>query len=88
VSGYELFLNVLRVYSEATFMGKYLNQLTLKIQEGVYDETLQRLFDVTLVLAVLVLFTAFGIMYQLGYFGYYSEWLKPAPGIAWPVFPN
>jgi hypothetical protein len=69
-------------------MGKYLKQLTLKILEGEYDEPLEEVFNVTLVLAVLVFFTAFCIMFQSGCFEYYSEALKPAPGIEWPVFPN
>jgi hypothetical protein len=78
----------LTLYPKATPLGKYLNQLALKIVEGVYDEPLARLFDVTLVLAVVVFFTTFAIMYQLGYFEYYSVALKPAAGIEWPVFPN
>ncbi len=69
-------------------MGKYLNQLTLKIREGEYDESLEELFNVTLALAVLVFFTAFCIMFQLGCFEYCSDALKPAPSIEWPVFPN
>lgn len=69
-------------------MGKHLNQLRPKILERGYDEPLDGLFNVTLNLAVLVFFTAFVIIYQLGYFEYYSEALKPATGIEWPVFPN
>jgi len=69
-------------------MGKYLNQLRLKVREGEYDEPLEGLFNVTLVLAVLGFLAAFCIMLQLGCFEYYSDVLKPAPGIEWPVFPN
>jgi len=69
-------------------MGKYLNQLTLKIREGEYDERLEELFNLTLVLAVLGFLAAYCIMFQLGYFEYYSDALKPAHGIEWPVFPN
>jgi hypothetical protein len=69
-------------------MGKYLNQLTLKIRDGEYDEHLEELFNVTLVSALLVFLAAFCIMLQLGCFEYYSDALKPAHGIEWPVFPN
>ena len=69
-------------------MRKYLTRLTLKISEGGYDEPLDKLFNVTLVLVVLVFFTAFCIMFQLGCFEYFSQVLKPAQGIEWPVFPN
>jgi|GEM_PF-6476186 hypothetical protein len=69
-------------------MGNYLNQLRLKIREGEYDEPLERLFNVTLISAVLGFFTAYCIMFQLGCFEYYSDVLKPATGIVWPVFPN
>jgi hypothetical protein len=69
-------------------MGKYLNQLTVKMREGEYDERLEELFDVTLVLAVLIFLAAFGIILQLGCFEDCSEALKPAPSIEWPVFPN
>jgi hypothetical protein len=69
-------------------MGKYLNQLTFKMREGEYDERLEELFNVTLVLAVLISLAAFCIMLQLSCFEYCSEALKPAPSIEWPVFPN
>jgi hypothetical protein len=69
-------------------MEKLLNHLMLKIREGAYDESLEELFNLTLVLAVLGFLAAFCIMLQLGCFEYYSEALKPAHGIVWPVFPN
>jgi hypothetical protein len=69
-------------------MGRYLNQLMLRILDGGYDEPLEALFNATLVLAVLVFFTTFCIMFQLGCFEYCSDALKPATGIVWPVFPN
>jgi hypothetical protein len=69
-------------------MENYLNQLRLKIREGEYDEPLEALFNLTLNLAVLFFLTAYLIMFQLGCFEYYSDVLKPAPGIEWPVFPN
>jgi hypothetical protein len=69
-------------------MQNYLNQLRLKVREGEYDERLEELFNLTLVLAVLGFLAAYCIMFQLGCFEYYSEALKPAHGIEWPVFPN
>lgn len=69
-------------------MGKHFKQLTVKISEGDYDEPLDKLFNVTLVVAVLVFCTVLFIMFQLGCFEYYSEVLQPAQGIEWPVFPN
>ena len=69
-------------------MGKYLNQLTLKVREGEYDGRLEELFNVTLVVAVLIFLAAFCIMLRLGCFEYCSDALKPGPSIEWPVFPN
>jgi hypothetical protein len=69
-------------------MGKLLNHMTLKIREGAYDERLEELFNVTLILAVLGFLAAFCIMLRLGSFEYYADALKPAPGIERPVFPN
>jgi hypothetical protein len=69
-------------------MGKYIHDLTLKIRKGAYDEHLERMFDATLALAVLFLFTALLAMYQLGCFEFYSPVLKPVPGLEWQVFPN
>ena len=68
-------------------MGSFLSRLTLKIFDGYYDETLERMFRVTLFLAVLVFTAAFLLMYQFGYFQYFSDVLKPVPCIVMPVFP-
>jgi hypothetical protein len=58
------------------------------MREGEYDERLEGLFNVTLVLTVLIFLAAFCIMLQLGCFEHCSEALKPAPSIEWPVCPN
>lgn len=84
----EFCMHIFTLCREVELMGKYFKQLTLKISDGGYDEPLDKLFHATLVLAVLVFFTAFCIMYQLGCFEYLSEVLQPAQGIEWPVFPN
>jgi hypothetical protein len=68
-------------------MIKYLIQLRPKIFHGEYDEPLEKLFNVTLALAVLVFTAVFLILYQLGYLEYYSAVLKPVQGIEWTVLP-
>jgi hypothetical protein len=69
-------------------MQNYPNQLRLKVRGGEYDEPFEKLFNVALVLAVPGFFTAYCVIFQLGCFEYFSNALKPAHGIEWPVFPN
>ena len=69
-------------------MKKCLDQLMLKVLEGECDEALEKLFNVTLPLAVVIFTAVFLIVYQFGYLEYYSVTWKPVPGIVWPVFPH
>jgi len=64
-------------------MRSFLNRLKLDILGGYYNETLERMFNLTLFLAVLFLGTALIGMYQCLVFP--SDGLKPVPFIDWPV---
>ena len=75
-------------YGLKALMEKYFNQPVSKIRAGMYDEPLEKLYNVTLFLTFLALLGTYLVMFQLGCFENYSEGMKPPSGIEWLIFPN